>query len=96
VTDPNALYGPTALLMWLPDYEEASPIHFLNPGPGRSVQRWWSVREAVKFAAGYPRFGMKPWIYVNNQVVQPHEIYSTSVQILRQDHEDAVLRQAAV
>ena len=92
MTDWHPLYGPKAILLWFPETKTATAPDFHAHSATESTARietWWSVRDAIKYAAANPRKGFRPWLFVNAEVFHPDRVISAAAEILKQDHEDA-------
>ncbi len=91
--DPyHPLWGFPARIAWLPDGVTATAPDFYEQtkeSPDRTIEKWYSVRDAVKYAMDNPKPNLRPWIMTNGQIFHPDQVKAQRIEILRQDRENA-------
>ena len=88
----HPLFGPSAILLWFPTGETPSIFNFEGTQDQlteRTVEKWWSVRDAVKYAIDNSKVGLSPWMLVKTQQFAPAQLLEARSRILQQDREDA-------
>jgi len=89
----HPLFGPSATLAWMPAGETASIFDFDEKTQHRTprrIEKWWSIRDCVKYAIDNPVLGHEPWILIKDaQIFAPGQIRMARIEILEQDRQDA-------
>jgi hypothetical protein len=89
---PSSFWA-SAILLWFPTGEIPSIFNFEathDQLTERTVEKWWSVRDAVKYAIDNPKVGLSPWMLVKTQQFAPTQLLEARSRILQQDREDAL------
>lgn len=90
---PHPLFGFPAVIAWLPKGRAATGVDFYEEARGASdhvIERWYSVRDAVKNVIANPRPGFEAWIMTQSQVFSPKQIRHAWMEIMKQDRENAL------
>jgi hypothetical protein len=95
MVDWHPLFGPSATILWFPDLKTPTTFDFREDAEadhGCAIERWWSVRDAIKYVAANSKPGFRGWLLVNAEVFHPDRILAAAAVILRQDQEDSKKR----
>ena len=73
----HRLLGSRATVLWFPDSKIPTAPDFYkdaNVKSSHAIEKWWSVRDAIKYVATNPRRGLRPWLMVNAEIFHPDHI----------------------
>jgi hypothetical protein len=88
---PHPLFGFPAVIAWLPKGRGATDLDFheaTKDSPDYVIERWYSVRDAVKNVIANPKPGFDGWIMTQSQIFNPTQIHHAWREIMKQDREN--------